>query len=168
MLFGAGKGRAPVGHNSVADIFVDDAVVMPYRLRHHGHITVQHIDQSGRRHALAKCGEPPHIAKQDAHLAARAFGVGHFGPIEQPGNNTRIDIFAKGVADLCFESQFADHAVEGLGQPADLVARRNRDHSIEGTALDCGCAQQQAAHRTHQAESDGRRNGDAERRGDRQ
>ena len=40
--------------------------------------------------------------------------------------------------------------------------------SIERAALDRGGAEQQAAHRAHQAEGDGRGNGDAEQRGDRQ
>ena len=74
----------------------------PDRLRDHGHVTVQYGDQSGWGHALAEGGEPFHVAKQDRHLAARAFGIGQLRPVDQPGDNVPIDVFAKSLADLRF------------------------------------------------------------------
>src|SRR5580704_9429711 len=105
--FRAGEGRAPKGHDSVADILVDDAVIAAHRLGHHGYVPVQHIDQCRRRHALAEGGEPLHVAKQDRHLATRAFGLGQLRPVQQPRDDARIDIFAEGVADPRLDPQLA-------------------------------------------------------------
>jgi hypothetical protein len=116
MIRRTSKRRAPEGHDSIADILVDDAIIMPYPLGHHGHIAVQHIDQPDRRHSLTEGSEALHIAKQDSHFAPRAFGVGQLGPVEQPGDNPRIDVFAEGIPDLCLGPQLADHAVERPGQ----------------------------------------------------
>jgi hypothetical protein len=61
--------------------------------------------QRGWRHAFAEGGETLHIAEQDRHFAARAFGIGQLGPVYQPGDNARIDIFSERLADLRFDTQ---------------------------------------------------------------
>src|SRR5205085_11874293 len=89
-------------------------------------------------------------------------------PVDQPGDNPGIDIFTERLADLRFDPQLADHAVEGLRQPANLVARGNRYHGVERATLDRGGPGQQTTHRTHQAERDGGGEDDAEQRGNSQ
>jgi hypothetical protein len=61
--------------------------------------------------------------------------IGQLGPVDEPGDNPGIDIFTERLADLRFDTQLADHAVEGLRQPADLIARGNRHHGVERATL---------------------------------
>ena len=51
--------RSPIGHDGVADIFVDDAAVLADRRRHRRKIPVHHFDQALRRHFLADADETP-------------------------------------------------------------------------------------------------------------
>lgn len=126
LFVGASEGRTPKSHYGITDILVDDAAMASDRLRHHRHIALEYSDQCGRCHAFAESGETLHIAEKDRHLAARAFGMGQLGAVDQPGDNPGIDIFTERLANLCFDPQFANHAVEGLRQPANLVPRGNR------------------------------------------
>ena len=162
MLVGRGKGRPPERHDPVAEILVDDAVVLAHRLRHDGQITVHHGHERRGRHLLAKAGEVLHVAEQDRHLTARAAGIGEFGAVDQSCDDARIDVFAKGLANLRLDAQLGHHVVEGRGQAADLVARGDRHDSIERALLDRSRARKEAPHRPHETRRHRRGDNEAE------
>ena len=153
LVLGGGERRAPERHDRVADIFVDDPVVAAYRVGDHRKVAVQHVDEADRRHALAEAGKALHVAEQDRHLAPRALRIGQLRPVDQPRDDTRIDVLAERLADLRLDPQLADHRVERMGETADLVARGDRDHGVEGAILDRGGAGQQPANRFNEADS---------------
>ena len=142
-----GKRRPPIGHDGVADIFVDDAAMAADRPRHRRQIVVHHLDEALRRHALAEAGKALHVAEQHRHHPPLAVAGGQRLTIHQAFNNARVDIAAEGFAQAFLVAQLFDHVVERRRELADLVARGDVDRAVEPAGFDSAGAFQQAPHR---------------------
>ena len=64
-----GKWRSPIGHDRIADIFVDDPLMMANWRRHRREVAVDHLDQPLRSHPLAGAGKSLDVAEQ--HVMTR-------------------------------------------------------------------------------------------------
>jgi hypothetical protein len=104
--------RSPIGHDGVADILVDDALLGPDRLGHGREVAVHHPDEALRRDALAQAREPFHVAEHDRHHPTLTFGGHYRGPIDQAFDHPRIDVAAERPPDLLLGAQLVDHAIE--------------------------------------------------------
>ena len=118
-----GKRRSPIGHDRVADIFVDDAAMAADRSRHRRQIMVHHLDEALRRHAFAEACKALHVAEQHRHHPPLAVARGLRLPLDQPLHDTRIDIAAERFAQALLVAQLFDHVVERRRELADFVAR---------------------------------------------
>ncbi len=92
---------------------------------------------------------------------------GKHGPIDQPFDDARVDIFAECFANALLEAQLLDHTIEGRRQVADLVPRRGDEHFVEVACFDRACAFQQPPDRACHAGAYQDREHEAEYRGER-
>src|SRR5262249_15512970 len=135
--------RAPIRHDCITDIFIDNASMLADRLRHGRQIAIHDLHEALRRHPCAEICEPLHFAKHHSHHATLALGGGEFGLVNQSFHDARVDISAEGLADALFMTQLLDHPIEGGGQLANFVGRDDFDRSIEVAGLDFARALQQ-------------------------
>src|SRR5207244_4896668 len=103
-----GKRRPPIGHDRVADIFVDDAAMAADRSRHRRQVVIHHLDKPLRRHAFAEAGKAFHVAEQHRHHAPLAVGGGRRLPGDQAFDDAGIDIAAEGFAQALLVAQLFD------------------------------------------------------------
>src|SRR6202008_922599 len=106
------EGRAPIGHDGIADIFVDDAAVGADWPRHGGEIAVDDLDEPLRRHALAHRGKALHVAEHDGHGAPLPLRQRDLGPLQQALDDPGIDVTSKRLADALVAAQLLDHPVK--------------------------------------------------------
>ena len=123
MVVAGREGRDPERHDGVADIFVDEAVMGVDDLGDRAEIAVQQIDDGARGELLADAAELLDVGEKDRERAA----LGLIGTAaDQPADDARVDELAERVLDALARAQLLDHAIEGQGKLADLVARANR------------------------------------------
>ena len=127
--------------------------MMADRRGHRREVAVHDLDQPLRGHAFAGAGKSLDVAEQHGHDAALAFGRQR-RPLDQPFDDARIDIFAKGLAQALLEAQLLDHLVERGRQVTDFVLRGGDERSVEIAGLDRLGALQQPPDRTGHAGAD--------------
>ena len=154
VLLRRAEGRAPEGHDGVADIFVDDPMVAAHRFRHQREIAVDDPHHSRRRHAFAEAGEAPHVAEEHRHLPPVAGAGQPVRLVDQPLDDAGIDIASEGLPDARLGAQLLHHGIEAGREFADLVAGGDGHFGIEGALLHQRRAAHQAAQRTHQVHGD--------------
>jgi hypothetical protein len=88
---------APISHDAVADILVDDPSVVPDWFGHDRKVVVHDLDETLRGHAFAKAGEALQVAEQHSHHPALAFGGRQIWVIDQP-STTRGSMYFPNVS----------------------------------------------------------------------
>ena len=73
--------------------------------------------------AFAQAGEPFEVTEQDCHHPALAFRRGQVRAVDQPFDDTRIEIFAESLPDPLVVAQLHDHPVERGGQLPNFITR---------------------------------------------
>src|SRR5262249_45909698 len=117
-----GERRSPIGHDGVADIFVDDSSMIADRCGHFRKVSVHDLYEPLGRHSLARAGKSFAIAEQHGHDVALAVDGKHRSE-NQAFNYAGVDIFAEGLADVLLMAKLLDHPIKSSGQVANLVLR---------------------------------------------
>jgi len=128
------KGRAPIRHDGIANIFVDDPLMIADWPRHRREVAIHDLHKTLRSHPLAGAGKSPDVAEQHGHDAPLPFRRQH-RPVDQSFDDARIDVLSKGLANALLETQLLHHLIEGSGQMSDFVFRRNGHLSIQVAGL---------------------------------
>jgi len=103
----------PEGHHGVADVLVDDPLPGADDLDHEGEVAVEEAQRHIRGEAFAHAGEIGQVGEKHGHGVPLA-ALSRQAVFQQALDDTRIDVFAEGLADALLLPQAGHHVVEGF------------------------------------------------------
>src|SRR5262245_50221753 len=127
------------------------------RPRHGRYIAVHNLNEALRGHAFAHRSKPLHVAEHHGHDATLAVDRRHFGTVDQPLYDFRIDVPTECFADAFVSAQVLNHSVECSRKLTNLVSGGDADQLIETAGFHLSRAVQQSPHRTGDATTNKKR-----------
>src|SRR5215472_6573576 len=115
--------RSPEGHDGIADVLLEDAVVRADLLGHDGEVAIEEFDHGCRRELLAHRREARQVGEQDGGDAAFRLVQVLFRGVDDARDDAWVEVLPEGFLDPLLVAKLFGHAVEGLGELADLVPR---------------------------------------------
>src|SRR5215831_5143333 len=128
--------RSPEGDDGIADVLLDNAVVRADLLGHDGEVVIEQLDHGCRRELLAERREAPQVGEQDRGDAAFRLVQVLLRRVDEARDDARVDVLAKGFLDSLLLAKLFGHAIEGLGELADLVLGGHRNGYLQISGLD--------------------------------